>query len=128
MDLEEEINKLQKEKQECLQAITAIKHKVSELDCQKNEALNEVNLYLYYRTKLLPSKLFIIFYTSVTLLLSPYFNFSFNFEMSVFNVYLMSNSYKTLVFFFLSFFHLVGHVLFIQNIDFCCLIFKACKI
>lgn len=55
MDLEEEINKLQKEKQDCLQAITAIKHKVSELDCQKNEALNEV----YYRTKLLTPKLLV---------------------------------------------------------------------
>lgn len=41
-ELVEEINKLQKEKQACLQAITTIKHKVSELDCQKNEVLNEV--------------------------------------------------------------------------------------
>ncbi|XP_054719205.1 LOW QUALITY PROTEIN: pleckstrin homology-like domain family B member 1 [Uloborus diversus] len=44
MDLEEEINKLQKEKQDCLEVITTIKHKVSELDCQKSEALNELQL------------------------------------------------------------------------------------
>ncbi|XP_035212109.1 pleckstrin homology-like domain family B member 1 isoform X2 [Stegodyphus dumicola] len=44
IDLGDEINKLQKEKQECLQAITSIKIKVSELDCQKNEILNELQL------------------------------------------------------------------------------------
>ncbi|GFQ79212.1 pleckstrin homology-like domain family B member 1 [Trichonephila clavata] len=44
IDLDEEFNKLQREKQQCLEAMTTIKHKVSELDCQKNEVLNELQL------------------------------------------------------------------------------------
>ncbi|GIY82986.1 kinesin-like protein unc-104, partial [Caerostris extrusa] len=44
IDLDGEFNKLQKEKQRCLEAMTTIKHKVSELDCQKNEVLNELQL------------------------------------------------------------------------------------
>ncbi|CAL1264466.1 unnamed protein product [Larinioides sclopetarius] len=44
IDLDEEFNKLQREKQRCLETMTTIKHKVSELDCQKNEVLNELQL------------------------------------------------------------------------------------
>lgn len=45
VDLDEEFNRLQREKQQCLEMMTTIKQKVSELDCQKNEVLNEVILF-----------------------------------------------------------------------------------